>query len=288
MRMLHATLLASILTSVASADAPRPPPMSIDELRTAEFEAGLRRVRDLASGPGYTAYLVAYDHADLTLHAMVAVPLSERPTAGFPIVIANHGYVPDPRQYGITRYGFDARPGDYYRSVPGLFASRGFLTVIPDYRGHNSSEGFAYVDPQDEHSAAYYAEDVVALMSGLHQIEDADTDNVFMWSHSMGGAVSMRALLATDSVRASSFWSTMNVDELLDRVDELDGPVVVQHSEDDQTTPVTNSQSFAEALGEEERLLSFVTHPGDEHFFTGRVGDQAAGVDAMFFEELLQ
>jgi hypothetical protein len=45
---------------------------------------------------------------------MVAVPNSAIPENGFPVVIANHGYVPDPARYGITAEGIDSRPGDYY------------------------------------------------------------------------------------------------------------------------------------------------------------------------------
>jgi pimeloyl-ACP methyl ester carboxylesterase len=118
---------------------------------------------------------------------MIAVPKTATPNAGYPIVIAKHGYVPE------------------------LFASRGFLVVMPDYRGHNNSEGLAYINPQDEKSTAYYAEDVVALMTALDQVELGDSRDVYMWSHSLGGTVSLRALLATNIVKASSFWSTMNI-----------------------------------------------------------------------------
>ena len=113
-------------------------PMDIAELRTARFAGALLREHDLDDGPGYSAYLAAYTHADLALHVMVAVPTQAPPEEGFPVLIANHGYVPDPQKYGITADGSNIRPGDYYRSVPELYASRGFLVVIPDYRGHNS------------------------------------------------------------------------------------------------------------------------------------------------------
>ncbi len=272
----------------AVADDVLPPPMTVDELRAADFEVVLEYERDLDSGPGFTAYLVTYEHSGLKLHAMVAVPLDDPPTTGFPVVIANHGYVPDPRKYGITSEGVDSRPGDYYRSVPGLFASRGFLTVIPDYRGHNSSEGFEYIDPQDDNSVGYYAEDVVALMSALDQLEAADTNNVFMWSHSMGGSVSIRALLATDVVRASSFWSTMNVDEFKDRSAELDGPVMVHHSSEDSTTPVANSASFAQALADSERLAVLLQYPESDHFFADERRESAADADAKLFRNHLQ
>ena len=83
--------------------------------------------RSLDDGPSFSAYLVSYLSDGLKVHAMVAVPNRDMPEAGFPILIANHGYVPEPGKYGITAAGIDSRPGDYYRSVPELYASRGFL-----------------------------------------------------------------------------------------------------------------------------------------------------------------
>ncbi len=264
------------------------PPLTVDELRAVSPTTQLRRLDALDAGPGFTAYLVAYDYAGLTLHAMVAVPISEMPDAGFPVVVANHGYVPDPRRYGITADGRDSRPGDYYRSVPSLFASRGFLTVIPDYRGHNSSDGFEFVDPQTEDSFAYYAEDVVVLVNSLDQLEAADTDNVFMWSHSMGGIVAVRTLLATDRVRASSFWSTMDLVEFLGRLGEFDGPVNVHHATGDEATAVSNSRALAESLDGAGLLEGFFEYEEADHYFNEQRREAAADKDARLFRSNLQ
>ena len=244
-------------------------------------------MRALDDGPSFTAYLVSYEHAGLTLHAMVAVPQSESPDAGFPVVIANHGYVPDPRRYGITAEGIDSRPGDYYRSVPELFASRGFLTVIPDYRGHNSSEGFEYIDPQDDDSIAYYAEDVVALMSALDDLEGADLNNVFMWSHSMGGPISLRAMLATDIVKAASFWSTMAVDDLVPYLDDFGVPVIIQHEFGDEATPYQNSERFHRVLRSQGSPLRLNLRWGSDHYFTGEAREAAADRDAELFRDYI-
>lgn len=203
------------------------------------------------------------------------------PARGFPVVVANHGYVPNPAKYGITSEGIDSRPGDYYRSVPELYTSRGFLVVMPDYRGHNSSEGFEYVDGKE--SVNYYAEDVVALMSGLADIEHADLDNVFMWSHSMGGAVSMRALLATDRVKAASFWSTMGVDDLSSKLGELAIPLMIQHSVNDQSTAYGNSKKLAKMLAGNGQSYTFHQYDSADHYFAGEMRELAADRDVVFF-----
>lgn len=260
--------------------------MTVGELRDTDFSVQLSFERALDDGESFTAYLVSYLHAGLKLFAMVAVPKAAMPEPGFPVVITNHGYVPDPMKYGITAAGIDSRPGDYYRSVPELYASRGFIVVIADYRGHNTSAGFEYVDGKD--SIAYYAEDVVALISGLADLEDADLENVFMWSHSMGGPVSMRALLATNLVRAASFWSTMPVDDLFPELDDLGIPIMIQHSVDDQSTDFANSERFAEALSATGSQHVFHSYPGAAHFFNEAIGEQAADRDAAFFIEAMR
>ncbi len=171
------------------------------------MSASLKYVRKLDDGPSFTAYLVSYRSSGLTVHAMVATPKSPPPPRGFPILVANHGTHPDPPRYGFTADGVDSRPGDYYRQVPELYARSGFLVVMPDYRGHNTSEGLQYA--RGFLASAYYTEDVLALLSGLAGIDHADLQNVFMWGHSLGGEVTLRALLASDRVKGASLWSSV-------------------------------------------------------------------------------
>ena len=195
-------LLAASTTAIA-----RPPPLSIDQLRATQFAARLHPVRDLPGSPEFTAGLVAYQSAGLKVHALVATPRTGTPEDGFPVLVANHGHHPDPPRYGFTADATDARPGDYYRRIPELFANLGFLVVMPDYRGHSDSQGFEYTDGMLE--SLYYTEDVLALVSGLADLDDADPENLFMWGHSMGGEVTLRALLATDRVKGASLWSSV-------------------------------------------------------------------------------
>lgn len=243
--------------------------------------------RALDSGPGFTASLVSYVNDGLKLHAMIAVPRSAMPADGFPVVIANHGYVPDPRKYGVTADGVDSRPGDYYRSVPELYTSRGFLVVMPDYRGHNSSEGYEQIAEQNRESVELYADDVLALLALLDSVEDADLNNVFMWSHSMGGAVSMRVLLETGLIKAVSFWSTMNVTELADQFGEINGPVMIHHATGDQTTPHANSEMLAAALELAGHSVAQHSYAVDDHFFEGAQRELAADRDALLFRRVM-
>ncbi len=186
------------------------PPLSIDVLRATRFSVALKYVRKLEDGAGFTADLVSYRSAGLTVYAMVATPRSEPPPKGFPLIVANHGTHPNPPKYGITADGIDSRPGDYYRPIPELYTQQGFIVVMPDYRGHNISEGVEFT--RGFLANSYYTEDVLALLSGLSEVRNADLDRVFMWGHSLGGEVSLRTLLATNQVKGASLWSTVGGD----------------------------------------------------------------------------
>jgi len=211
MRVVGCVIAGGLLAAMAAAPpARRPAPLSIDALRAARFSASVRELRKLPEGPGFTASLVAYRSGALNVFALVATPTMPVPPRGFPVLVANHGTHPDPPLYGFTPAGVDSRPGDYYRSIPELFVRHGFLVVMPDYRGHNSSEGVEYA--RGFLASAYFTEDVLALLPGLRDIPHADVDNVFMWGHSMGGEVTLRALLATDRIRAASLWSSVGGD----------------------------------------------------------------------------
>ncbi len=262
-------------------------PLSMQALANLRVDTVLTRERSLDETASFSAYLVSYRYADLKLHAMVAVPKTAMPVNGYPVVIANHGYVPDPTKYGISKQGGDSRPGDYYRSVPALFASRGFLVVLPDYRGHNSSDGLDFIDPQDEHSIGYYAEDVVALMSALDTLDKADLNNAFMWSHSMGGPVALRAMLASHLVKASSFWATMSVDDLAPHVASLTGPVAIHHSIEDESTDHANSVALGAVLEAADHPFTLYSYRGGHHYFDKTVRELAADRDAVLFRSLI-
>ncbi len=182
-----------------------PMPLSIDAMRTDRHTATFTFERALEDGPGFSAYLVSYRSSGLKVYAMVAVPNTRKPEAGYPVLVANHGFVPTPGKYGISADGIDSRPGDYYRDIPDIYTREGFLVVMPDYRGHNTSEGFEFTT--GFLATNYYTQDVLALLSALPDLDDADLDSVFMWGHSLGGEITLRTLLVDGSIRGASLWS---------------------------------------------------------------------------------
>jgi hypothetical protein len=177
-------------------------PLKMQELQTLAAQTiRLERVGPVESGDSFNAYLVAHRHACLRSYALVAVPVAPPQARGYSVLVANLGIHPDPPRYGVPPEGRDWRPGNYYRPVPAAYAATGFLVVMPDYRGHNVSEGREFIaSPQ---ASAFYAEVVVAFLRAIGSLDQVDTGNVFMWGHSAGGPITITAALAAAKSRVT-------------------------------------------------------------------------------------
>jgi dienelactone hydrolase len=143
----------------------------------------------------------------LAQYALVLWPSGEQPRNGWPVVQFNHGYHPDPPRNGFNAAGQSDRPGDYYRQTAQAFARSGYAVVVPDYRGHNVSAGADYTSRAL--ADAWYSRDAIACFLALESLAGLDLQRAYMLGHSMGGGITLRALLALeDRVRAASIWST--------------------------------------------------------------------------------
>ncbi|MEQ3696248.1 MAG: alpha/beta fold hydrolase [Pseudomonadales bacterium] len=162
---------------------------------------------------GLVHQTVAFRSDGLNQFALIVHPNRAAPEAGWPILIFNHGYHPNPPEYGISADGTVSRPGDYYRGLVAAYAQLGYLVVAADYRGHNRSEGLEYT--RIAYAAHYYTRDVIASYWAAMKLENVNTDQVVMAGHSMGGGITQRAVIALgDRLAAASIWSTAGEDFL--------------------------------------------------------------------------
>jgi dipeptidyl aminopeptidase/acylaminoacyl peptidase len=290
--------VAALAGGGAAAAALRPP-LTLEQLARRDDVATLSPVRALRSAPGHTAYLATYRSDGLRLQTLVAVPDGPPPAGGFPVLVACHGTHPDPPRYGYTAAGADERPGDYYREIPAAYAAAGFLVVMPDYRGHNDSEGAPFA--RGALAPAYFAQDVRDLLSALPSLPQADARNVFLWGHSLGGEVALRVLLALAGlrgvqVRAASLWATVDwgaweqadddgprAADAASPLERLATPLVLHHGTGDLSARFEASQRLAAALERLRRPPRFFVYPTAEHFLDATGRRQAVARDVEFF-----
>lgn len=147
----------------------------------------------LPPGSNYDRYYVSYLSEGLKIYSLLTVPRGEKPETGWPVVIFNHGYIP-PTQYRTT---------ERYIAYTDAFSRNGYMLLRPDYRGHGSSEGTA----SNTYTSPAYTVDVLNAMSSVMRHPDADPDRVGMWGHSMGGSITLRAMVVTDTIKAGVIWA---------------------------------------------------------------------------------
>ncbi|RMA82511.1 alpha/beta hydrolase family protein [Umboniibacter marinipuniceus] len=160
---------------------------------------------------GLSYQAVTYSADGLNQFALIVHPSHQAPASGWPVLIFNHGYHPNPPQYGVSADGTVSRPGDYYRALVSAYANLGYLVVAADYRGHNRSEGAEYT--RRAYAAHYYTRDVIAAYWAAMKLPNVNPRQVVMAGHSMGGGITQRAALVLgDRLAAASIWSTAGED----------------------------------------------------------------------------
>ena len=146
----------------------------------------------LAAGANYDRYITSYQSEGNKIFALLTVPWGQRPESGWPIIIFNHGYIP-PSQYRTT---------ERYVDYVDAFARNGFMVFTSDYRGHGSSEG----EPSGGYGSPGYTIDVLNGLAAVKNHPEADPERIGMWGHSMGGFITLRAMVVSDEIDAGVIW----------------------------------------------------------------------------------
>jgi uncharacterized protein len=169
-------------------------PMSIQGMRAGEYPGSdIVIVDELARGTNYSRYYVYYLSEGLKIYALLTVPDGEAPPGGWPAIVFNHGYIP-PDVYKTT---------ERYIAYVDRLASSGFVVFRIDYRGNDQSEG--------EATGAYgnpgYTVDVLNAVASIKKYPQVNPEKIGMWGHSMGGFLTLRAMVISQDVKAGVIWA---------------------------------------------------------------------------------
>lgn len=156
---------------------------------------GLRRVGTAQDLGAYTRQEVRYRSDDLTISGLLLVPAGKGP---HPAVVLNHGYI-DPAVY---------QNGQGMPREQDFLAREGYVVLHTDYRGHAGSDR---VGPVELELRLGYARDAIAAVKALRELDEVDADRIGMLGRSMGGGVTMNALvLEPDIVKAAVVHSSVS------------------------------------------------------------------------------
>jgi len=169
-------------------------PMNILAARQTEYPgSAITIVETLEPGANYYRYIAWYESQGLKIYGLLTIPYGEMPPTGWPAIVFNHGYIP-PEIYRST---------ERYVAYVDKLARSGYIVYRIDYRGHDRSDGEAtgaYGDPG-------YTTDVLNAVSSLQAFPKADPQRIGMWGHSMGGFLTLRAMVISHAIRAGVIWA---------------------------------------------------------------------------------
>jgi dienelactone hydrolase len=169
-------------------------PMMIAALRETEYPGSdIVLVERLEPGSNYDRFYASYESEGLTIYGLLTIPQGEMPASGWPAIVFNHGYIP-PLEYRTT---------ERYIAYVNALASNGYVVFRIDYRGHDRSEGEAsgaYGDPG-------YTVDVLNAVASLKRFPQVDPQRIGMWGHSMGGFLTLRAMVISPDIKAGVIWA---------------------------------------------------------------------------------
>jgi uncharacterized protein len=169
-------------------------PMNILAARQTDYPGSAITIEEtLEPGANYSRYYAWYSSEGLKIYGLLTIPFGEQPPSGWPAIVFNHGYI-DPRAYKTT---------ERYVAYVDQLARHGYIVYKIDYRGHDQSQGEArgaYGDPG-------YAMDVLNAVTSLQSFPQADAQRIGMWGHSMGGFLTLRAMVISQNIKAGVIWS---------------------------------------------------------------------------------
>jgi len=189
-----------------------PHTLSIESLRQGDYPGSdLVVEQTLTPGSNYQRYIVSYRSEGLKIFALLTVPNPSSgsgqamPEGGWPAVVFNHGYIP-PSQYRTT---------ERYLAYTDAFSSNGYVLLRPDYRGHGNSQG----SPTGAYGSNGYTIDVLNAYSSLQKYKDVNPDKIGMWGHSLGGFLTLRAMVVNPDIKAGVIWAGVvgSYEDLFDR-----------------------------------------------------------------------
>lgn len=220
----YALCTATSVSCISSLDS-----LSIDVLRSREYQSSPSLIKQLGEGDGlseyarhysadgtapFQSYMVSYQSDLRNVYTRLDIPSTPMPAEGYPVITFAHGWV---GQEKALNYNFGYDETSLARELINGYVDAGFIVITPGYLGHGTvdgaqAEGFGIMQSWDNATylaPTFYAIDLLNLVEGLSFLNSTDwkkwTGNknpntkanlsaINLSGHSQGGDVALTAL----------------------------------------------------------------------------------------------
>ena len=279
----------------------------IADLTNRDYGGGqLEIIETVETNESFTRYLITYPSDGLTIHGFMNVP---NEGSRFPVAIVLHGYI-DPDQYQTL---------DYTTRYADHLAEAGYFVLHPNMRGF---------PPSDDGPDAFrvgLAVDVLNLIAIIREqskdptgyLRRADTGDINLWGHSMGGGVALRVITVDNSpyIRSAVLYGAMSGDEARNfekirqwsggeagdfelatplaiqkaispiyHLDRVSAPISIHHGVIDDVVPPEWSDDLCQRLLQLQHPVECHSYAGMPHTFRGANDQLFMSRAAAFFD----
>jgi dienelactone hydrolase len=234
---------------------------------------------------GLERHLLTFENDNLVQHALLILGSSAKLKSDTLIVMA-HGFHPNPAQYGKIEGDVSYRPGNYYREWVNAYAKAGFNVLVPDYRGHNDSQGLSYTHQVGsvDFPEQYFALDLIASLQALQDYLQMIFPKLIFVGHSMGSPIAFYAAgQVVSQVKLVSLWSSAS-----NQFPPLTSApkYVLHHGKYDDVTPITHIDYYLK--NHRNQLISMNVYETNEHMLTSSDFEQAVALDIRLINGILK
>jgi uncharacterized protein len=262
---------------------------SIDALTTRAYDGGtIVKEAKLANNGAYEQWAISYTSDDIYVTGLMNVPVEGE--APFPVVIMLHG--------GISQEAYEQ--GDDTAAQMDYLARQGYLTIAPDYRTYNNTEG------SGTPLKIPWVIDVMNLIEALPTLPEADPSRIGAMGHSRGGWLAGYLMVLAPQIDAISLYASLSLDQAvvweiyntsfgaewpaedgyiygtpdsnpagyamispINYLSRVSMPVQIHHGTADGTLPVRWSRDLAAELESLGKVVEFYEYPSADHTFYG-------------------
>lgn len=283
---------------------------SIESLQNSTFGGSTINLETpVATESMYTSYRFSFITQGKRATGIANIPKSSNSSQKFPVIVQIRGYI-DPASY---------RPGDGTRRSGEMYASKGFITLAPDFLGFGDSD-MPSGDIFEERFERYTT--ILDLLASIPTMPAANSARIGIWGHSNGGQIALTILEILGKPLPTTLWAPVTrpfpysilyyTDEADDYgkalrkslsafetlydtdkysihtyVDRLAGPIIIHQGTADEAVPKKWSDEFVQDLTERGKEIEYFSYPGADHNMLG-AWNTVVERDIEFFTKYLK